>query len=44
MRKVISGGMFSDAKSLRTSLDASSSAWPGAMSELSCTVNCRFDR
>ncbi len=36
--------MLSSANILRTSLDASSSAWPGATSAVSCTVNWRFDR
>ena len=29
---------------MRTSFDASSSAWPGATSAISLTVNCRFER
>ena len=36
--------MFRPANIFRMSFDASSSAWPGAMSAVSCTVNCRFDR
>ena len=32
------------ASILRTSFDASSSAWPGATSAISLTVNCRFER
>ena len=34
-RNVMSGGMFRPANSFRMSFDASSSAWPGAMSAVS---------
>ena len=40
----IVGGMLRPASILRTSFDASSSAWPGATSAIRFTVNCRSDR
>ena len=40
----IVGGMLSPISIFRTSLDASSSAWPGATSEMNMTVNCRSER
>ena len=40
----IVGGMLRPASILRTSFDASSSAWPGATSAIRLTVNCRFER
>ena len=40
----MSGGRLRSASSLRTSFDASSSAWPGAMSATMPTENCRFAR
>ena len=43
-RNDIVGGMLRPASILRTSFDASSSAWPGATSAMRLTVNCRFER
>ena len=43
-RNDIVGGMLRPASIVRTSFDASSSAWPGATSALRVTVNCRFER
>ena len=40
----MSGGMLRPASILRTSFDASSSAWPGATSAFRLTENCRLER